>query len=47
MLTGDKIETAINIGFACELLTEEMTKYIIDEKRSVEIYKQIKYAENT
>ena len=24
VLTGDKMETAINIGFACSLLTEEM-----------------------
>lgn len=24
MLTGDKLETAKNIGFSCKLLTEEM-----------------------
>ena len=24
MLTGDKVDTAVNIGFACSLLTPEM-----------------------
>ena len=24
VLTGDKVETAINIGYSCKLLTEEM-----------------------
>jgi P-type E1-E2 ATPase len=24
VLTGDKIETAINIGFSCKLITSEM-----------------------
>ena len=27
MLTGDKLETAKNIGFSCQLLTDEMTIY--------------------
>jgi len=30
MLTGDKQETAINIGFACSLLTNAMTQYIVN-----------------
>ncbi len=30
VLTGDKQETAINIGFACSLLTESMTKMIVN-----------------
>jgi magnesium-transporting ATPase (P-type) len=30
VLTGDKIETAINIGFSCKLLTNEMSQYLID-----------------
>jgi len=25
VLTGDKLETAINIGFSCKLLTEDLT----------------------
>lgn len=32
VLTGDKIETAINIAFSCKLLTDQMVKLIIDEK---------------
>jgi P-type E1-E2 ATPase len=30
VLTGDKTETAINIGFSCKLLNEKMEMYIID-----------------
>lgn len=30
VLTGDKQETAINIGFACSLLTEKMQKMIVN-----------------
>ena len=30
VLTGDKIETAINIGYSCELLDNSMEKYVID-----------------
>lgn len=30
VLTGDKIETAINIGLSCELLNLEMETFIID-----------------
>lgn len=30
VLTGDKIETAINIGFSCKLLDDEMEIFIID-----------------
>ena len=42
VLTGDKIETAINIGFSCELLDKEMELFIISENNTNEIYKQIK-----
>lgn len=34
VLTGDKIETAINIGFSCELLDKEMELFIISEIRT-------------
>ena len=37
VLTGDKIETAINIGYSCDLLSNEMTKAIINATRSREI----------
>ena len=30
MLTGDKLETAQNIGKSCRLITPEMTQYIVD-----------------
>jgi len=42
VLTGDKIETAINIGFSCKLIDEEMEIFIIDEESTREIYNQIK-----
>lgn len=31
VLTGDKIETAINIGYSCKVLNNEMEQYIIDK----------------
>ena len=31
VLTGDKIETAINIGYSAGLLSDEMPQHIIDE----------------
>jgi len=33
VLTGDKIETAINIGFSCGLLENDMVKFIVDESK--------------
>ena len=41
VLTGDKIETAINIAYSCDLLEESMDQYIIDGTASVDIYRQI------
>lgn len=32
VLTGDKIETAINIGYSCELLQQDMEVFIVDKK---------------
>jgi P-type E1-E2 ATPase len=34
VLTGDKIETAINIGISCRLLNVDMETFIIDGKSS-------------
>ena len=31
VLTGDKIETAMNIGVSCGLLDSNMDKYIVDD----------------
>jgi phospholipid-transporting ATPase len=41
VLTGDKIETAINIAFSCKLLTDQMIKLIIDEKTIEQFTKKI------
>jgi phospholipid-transporting ATPase len=35
VLTGDKIETAINIGYSCKLLSNDMVQHVIDEKEEV------------
>ena len=37
VLTGDKVETAINIGFSCQLLVQEMNMFIIKETRPKKI----------
>jgi magnesium-transporting ATPase (P-type) len=42
VLTGDKIETAINIGYSCRLLTNDLIKIIIDSKKEEEIINIIK-----
>ena len=31
VLTGDKVETAINIGFSCGLLSSEMEQHVINK----------------
>jgi phospholipid-transporting ATPase len=41
VLTGDKIETAINIGFSCQLLDQDMEIFILNEVSSRGIYKQM------
>ena len=37
VLTGDKIETAINIGVSCKLLSQQMEIFIIDKRATGEI----------
>lgn len=44
VLTGDKIETAINIGFSCNLLTRELKRVIIDGKGKEEVTQSIEKA---
>jgi len=39
VLTGDKVETAINIGFSCKLLDNDMEIFIIDAEGTNDIYK--------
>jgi len=41
VLTGDKIETAINIGISCELLNVEMETFIIDSTSTKGVRLQI------
>lgn len=38
VLTGDKIETAINIGFSCRLLDSEMEIFVIDAEHTKDIH---------
>lgn len=43
VLTGDKTETAINIGYSCKLLTEEMQEvFVIDGKDEKQVEVQLK-----
>ena len=37
VLTGDKVETAMNIGFSCRLLNNEMNTFILEEKKPSKI----------
>ena len=41
VLTGDKIETAINIAFACKLITSDLEQIIIDSKKEEEVNQRI------
>uniref|UniRef100_A0A914I7J9 Phospholipid-transporting ATPase n=1 Tax=Globodera rostochiensis TaxID=31243 RepID=A0A914I7J9_GLORO len=44
VLTGDKTETAINIGYSCRLLTEAMSEvFVIDGKEEEEVEVQLKH----
>lgn len=47
VLTGDKIETAINIGYSCKVLNNDMEQYIIDKQSTDEIIDQIADANKT
>ncbi len=41
VLTGDKIETAINIGFSCQLLNDKMELYVLDGLTKADCLSQI------
>ncbi|KAI8137616.1 hypothetical protein BJV82DRAFT_524978 [Fennellomyces sp. T-0311] len=45
VLTGDKIETAINIGFACNLLTKDMLLISVSGRNEQDTMEQIKRAQ--
>ena len=44
MLTGDKQETAINIGYSSKLLTEHMKVFIVDEDTAEGVASQLEEA---
>jgi phospholipid-translocating ATPase len=37
VLTGDKIETAVNIGYSCALLNTDMETFVIDATSTKDI----------
>ena len=41
VLTGDKVETAMNIGMSCQLLNDEMNTFILREKKVKKILEDI------
>lgn len=41
VLTGDKVETAINIGYSCGLLNNQMEQYVINTSDSNEIWEKL------
>ena len=41
MLTGDKIETAMNIGHACKLLDSEMNMFVLKSLDKAEVHDDI------
>ena len=48
VLTGDKQETDINIGYSCQLLTEEMEEvFVVDGEMYVDVENQLQKALTT
>ena len=45
VLTGDKQETAINIGYSSKLLTEHMKVFIVDEDSREGVIQQLEDAD--
>jgi magnesium-transporting ATPase (P-type) len=46
VLTGDKVETAFNIGLSCRLLTNDMEIYIIEEESENAVGGKLEYVRN-
>lgn len=44
VLTGDKVETAINIGFSCQLLHDEMNMFVLEETKPKQVKVEINNA---
>ncbi len=47
VLTGDKIETAINIGYSCKVLSDEIYQHLINSDESMKILDQLMEAEKS
>ena len=47
VLTGDKIETAINIGFACKLLSSDMDQFVVDAVDETSVEQQLQSIRHT
>lgn len=41
VLTGDKMETAINIGFSCNLLTSDMARIVVQSSHSEDVTEEL------
>ena len=46
VLTGDKVETAINIGYSCGLLNNKMKQYVVNTADSYEIASKLRDIQN-
>lgn len=44
MLTGDKVETAINIGYSCSLLNDSLRRILVDGNNLDEVQKSLEVA---
>lgn len=44
VLTGDKVETAINIAYSCKLLNDDLHQIIIDGRSKEKVIEQLKSA---
>jgi phospholipid-translocating ATPase len=47
VLTGDKQETAINIGYSCQLITPDMDLYTIDGSNDADVFEELKSIEKS
>jgi phospholipid-translocating ATPase len=45
VLTGDKQDTAINIGYSCQLITNDMELFIVEGNTETEVLKELEDAE--
>jgi phospholipid-transporting ATPase len=41
VLTGDKVETAINIGYSCKLLDDDLQKFVLNQEKIQALYSEI------